>query len=53
MMGPGEVAIMAKAFVMLMMVYTMGNQFPSDSAHLLTKLGHGKEAVRGLFKRKF
>jgi hypothetical protein len=43
---------MNRKMLMLMMVYVIGNQFSSDSARLLMKLGHGEEALRELFNAK-
>lgn len=41
-----------RRLLMVLMVYSMGDQFNSDAANLLIKLGHGKEAVHLMFKAK-
>ena len=41
-----------RRLLMLLMVYVVGNQFHSDSAALMAKLGRGEEALKELFKQK-
>jgi len=43
---------MNRRLVMLLMVYVCGDQFSSDSARLMIKLGRGKEALQDLFEQK-
>jgi len=44
---------MNRRILMILMVYIAGDNFSSDSAKMLIKLGRGKEAVRAMAKEKF
>ncbi|MGL4460016.1 MAG: hypothetical protein ACRCUB_16800 [Plesiomonas shigelloides] len=41
-----------RRLIMLMVVYAAGDNFSSDSARLLMKMGRGDEALREMFRQK-
>lgn len=43
---------MNRRMLIVLLVYTAGNNFSSDSASVLVKLGRGEEALREIFKSK-
>lgn len=43
---------MNRRLIMLLVVYAAGDNFSSDSAKLLLKMGRGDEALREMFRQK-